>query len=392
MSLFARLVSRNYRRGLAAEARGQLAQAAEAFARAGRSRDVVRVRRQLATRAEDPAQRARALREVLILGEGVLDAETLRGLRAEAARALIRVEGDREAHGEAATLFEQAGDHLGAADALLSLGRYEQARRALTHGRHFERLEQIDRAEADRRHTTHQSSEALATAKADHQAGERDRALRAIEALDRASPAQQRDEAQRLRAEIEGARTGPRMALAAIGVGQRVTCIADLPAILGRTEDSPLPLRDPGVSRQHARVIHDGAFRLEDLESRNGTFLAGIPIAGSMELDTPGYFTLGERCRIGFEPVLPGAVVLTVDRGLAAGARAALMDGPVELSALIEGAPSGARLSFDRGWFVVVAAVDTALNGQQVETGARIQLLVGDRIALGELVIEVRRN
>ena len=131
MSLFARLVSRNYRRGLAAEARGQLAQAAEAFARAGRSQDVVRVRRQLATRAEDPAQRARALREVLILGEGILDADALRGLRAEAARALIRVEGDPEAHGEAATLFEQAGDHLGAADALLSLGRYEQARRVL---------------------------------------------------------------------------------------------------------------------------------------------------------------------------------------------------------------------------------------------------------------------
>jgi hypothetical protein len=44
--------------------------------------------------------------------------------------------------------------------------------------------------------------------------------------------------------------------------------------VIGRAEDCDMRLDDEGVSRQHARVVvEEGAVVLEDLDSRNGTFV-----------------------------------------------------------------------------------------------------------------------
>ena len=48
---------------------------------------------------------------------------------------------------------------------------------------------------------------------------------------------------------------------------------------IGRAEQSDIPLADPGVSRNHARVVREGDdFIVEDLRSTNGTQVNGQPI------------------------------------------------------------------------------------------------------------------
>jgi Protein of unknown function (DUF3662)/FHA domain len=48
---------------------------------------------------------------------------------------------------------------------------------------------------------------------------------------------------------------------------------------IGRAEQSDIPLADPGVSRNHARVVREGDdFIIEDLRSTNGTQVNGQPV------------------------------------------------------------------------------------------------------------------
>jgi DNA-binding winged helix-turn-helix (wHTH) protein len=64
--------------------------------------------------------------------------------------------------------------------------------------------------------------------------------------------------------------------------------------LIGRGEDCSVWVDDLAVSRHHARIVIDqeGA-RIEDLESRNGTFVMGVRIA------TPSALADGDLIRIG---------------------------------------------------------------------------------------------
>src|SRR5947207_480373 len=48
-------------------------------------------------------------------------------------------------------------------------------------------------------------------------------------------------------------------------------------SVIGRTRDCAIRIDDPGISRRHARIVRRGpeAYFLEDLGSRNGTFVRG---------------------------------------------------------------------------------------------------------------------
>jgi pSer/pThr/pTyr-binding forkhead associated (FHA) protein len=64
--------------------------------------------------------------------------------------------------------------------------------------------------------------------------------------------------------------------------------------VIGRSDDADVALTDPDVSRAHARVtrIAGDSFIVEDLGSRNGTFVDGRRI-GSEILSNMGEVTLG---------------------------------------------------------------------------------------------------
>lgn len=73
---------------------------------------------------------------------------------------------------------------------------------------------------------------------------------------------------------------------------------ADNSVTIGRSAscDLPLPL-DPMVSTHHARIVReDGSFWLEDLDSRNGTFLGEQQVQGRVPLAPGALFVLGSTC------------------------------------------------------------------------------------------------
>jgi pSer/pThr/pTyr-binding forkhead associated (FHA) protein len=47
-------------------------------------------------------------------------------------------------------------------------------------------------------------------------------------------------------------------------------------AVIGRSKDAAVPLKDPLASREHAAILYqDNVFMLKDLDSTNGTYMDG---------------------------------------------------------------------------------------------------------------------
>jgi DNA-binding winged helix-turn-helix (wHTH) protein len=64
--------------------------------------------------------------------------------------------------------------------------------------------------------------------------------------------------------------------------------------VLGRAPDAEVWIDAPGVSRHHARIcVQDTTATIEDLESKNGTYLAG------QRITTPSALTDGDQIRLG---------------------------------------------------------------------------------------------
>lgn len=68
--------------------------------------------------------------------------------------------------------------------------------------------------------------------------------------------------------------------------------------VIGRASECALVLPDPGVSRRHARVlVRDDGLVLEDLESKNGTFVDGRSVR-SQKLEIGDVFFIGPAVKI----------------------------------------------------------------------------------------------
>ncbi len=64
--------------------------------------------------------------------------------------------------------------------------------------------------------------------------------------------------------------------------------------VVGRSSSADLSVPDPSMSRRHARLRLDGgAWRVEDLESRNGTMLNGSKIVGASPVAAGDILTVG---------------------------------------------------------------------------------------------------
>jgi pSer/pThr/pTyr-binding forkhead associated (FHA) protein len=75
---------------------------------------------------------------------------------------------------------------------------------------------------------------------------------------------------------------------------QRAFTLVKNSCLIGRSPTTEIPVADETVSAVHARVWRkEGRWRLEDLNSRNGTFLNEIPVEKMMVLCE------GDRIRVG---------------------------------------------------------------------------------------------
>lgn len=71
--------------------------------------------------------------------------------------------------------------------------------------------------------------------------------------------------------------------------------------VLGRGEHLAARVDGPGVSRRHARIlVQNGRATLEDLESKNGTFLDGQRVVSPRALEDGATIRLGRRASVVF--------------------------------------------------------------------------------------------
>jgi len=77
--------------------------------------------------------------------------------------------------------------------------------------------------------------------------------------------------------------------------GRRLIVLSGGENLIGRDRSAAVWINDESVSRRHARVMvgEDGVF-LEDLGSKNGTFLRGRPVSEATRLEDGDEFTVGE--------------------------------------------------------------------------------------------------
>jgi DNA-binding winged helix-turn-helix (wHTH) protein len=79
-----------------------------------------------------------------------------------------------------------------------------------------------------------------------------------------------------------------------IVVNGREHALCDGEHIVGRDEDLAVTLNSPTVSRRHARIVVAGnVATLNDLDSKNGTYVCGRRVSGAVQLAD------GDRIRIG---------------------------------------------------------------------------------------------
>jgi len=84
-----------------------------------------------------------------------------------------------------------------------------------------------------------------------------------------------------------------------VGAGQ-VVSVAQSPFTMGRHASNKLPIDDDSISRFHARFVNeDGKYFVEDLGSRNGTFLQGKRITRA-EIKDDDWIQLGARVAFRF--------------------------------------------------------------------------------------------
>ena len=91
--------------------------------------------------------------------------------------------------------------------------------------------------------------------------------------------------------------------------------------VIGRATSCTIHIPDPEISRQHVRVVAQGAnlYAIEDLGSTNGTFVNGRRITSLTPLNPGDTVDLGEALQFTFEPIVTEPAVapdfITPDTG-----------------------------------------------------------------------------
>jgi tetratricopeptide (TPR) repeat protein len=378
-----RMFSTDYRAAVAAEAAGDVELAAERYALAGDYEGAVRMHLARAARAptrlgelgalrdamrwagDDPALRRQA---AAALGKALWEAVRAEGIATERDRARVR---------EAAALLVIGDLHALAGQALETIHDHVAAANAYSDGGLVEQLEAALAKDDAAQHAVREEADAFAGYQTAMRIGRRDEARdELVRAIGVASSAA---EYRRLLDQLDTAMlTAGKVELKRRGKPRIVACAATR-IVLGRDPLCDLTLRAGGVSRQHAEIERAGdGFMLRDLDSRNGTSLAGLPLAGRVPLVVAGQLGLGDECTIDFE-IQGGVLVLRVRGGLDRGVTliAGAPDQRFELTAL----DLALELSFGRGRPQLGRGACKSVTFNDEPLGdVRIQLIRGDRI------------
>jgi len=172
--------------------------------------------------------------------------------------------------------------------------------------------------------------------------------------------------------------------------------IASTPAILGRGPEAELTLRDPGVSRRHARLTFDDEALLTDVGSRLGTFVGGVRLDHPWPLGADTEVGLGPSCHLRVRKSVSSDgdhdasfLIVRGDGGLDSGMLAMVGGGPVPLGPVLPEA-EGLWVEFDVTGVHLVRRGPLALRLGGQLASQRIDLLHGDHIEIdGQTSLEV---
>lgn len=384
MSFFRKMFSSDYRSAVEAEAAGNVDLAAEKYALAGEPAGAVRMHLARAARAPTRLAELGALRDAMrwagddpelkqqaarALGRALYEAAKAEGIATERDRMKVR---------EAADLLVTGGDHQAAGEALEAIGDHLAAANAYSAGGLVERMETALAADDEVQSAQRAEKDAFADYETHMRTGRRDDAR--AELARAVGVARVAGEYRRLLDQLDTALlTAGKVELRRRGKPLVVACAAHK-IVLGRDPLCDLTLRAGGVSRQHAEIDRVGAaFQLRDLDSRNGTSIAGLPLVGKVPLVGSGRFGLGDECAIDFEVVGGTVLVLRVAGGLDRGYAlvAADEDRRIELAPV----GIGLDLVFRKGRPLLGrgACASVEFNGEPLGD-VRVQLIRGDRV------------
>ena len=387
MSFLRRVFSADYRAAVAAEAAGNVDLAAERYALAGEAEGAVRMHIARAARAGTRQAEIGALRDAIrwagnepallrqaakALGRALWESLRSEGVATERDRAKVR---------EAAELLVVGDDHQTAGEALEMIGDLQGAASAYSAGGFVEKMESTLAKDDAATEQARDEADAFANYEMHMQVGRRDDARTELaRALQSATTA---GEYRRMLDQLDTSLlTGGRVELKRRGKPAVVACAAPK-IVIGRDALCDLPLRAGGVSRQHAEIDRitgpNGLmFQLRDLDSRNGTSLAGLPLVGKVPLVGTGKFGLGDECSIDFE-VADGILILRLANGLDRGN--ALIAGDDSVKLVLAPLGLGLDLIFQRGRPLLGrgTAREVTFNNEPLGD-LRVQLIRGDRI------------
>jgi tetratricopeptide (TPR) repeat protein len=383
VSFLRRVFSADYRAAVQAEAAGNVELAAERYALAGEHEGAVRMHLARAARAATRQAELAALRDALRwAGE---DPE----LRRQAAKALgralwenaqaegIATERDRTKVREAADMLVIGEAYAMAGEALESIGDHPGAALAYSAGGLVERMEQALSKEDDALSRARDEADAFASYQTHMRVGRRDDARRELARA--IASAKEVGEYRRLADQLDTSLlTAGRVELHRRNKPSIVACAAPK-IVLGRDALCDLALRAGGVSRQHAEIERTGGtFHLRDLDSRNGTTLAGMPLAGHVPLKDHGRFELGDQCAIDFEHE-SGVLLLRIATGLDRGV--ALIAGDEGVLLRLAPLGTGLEIIFQRGRPLLSRGTckEVTFDGEPLGD-LHVQLIRGDRI------------
>jgi tetratricopeptide (TPR) repeat protein len=300
----------------AAELRGDLVKAAELFGQAENPAEVARVMVLRGEAEPDARQRLQLFTQAGKLApEGT---ETNKSARLKRAELLLALAGDaavsavaRHEIVEAAKDLEAIGEPLKAAEAYARAGDKEGQARALQAAGDVEALEFLLSTEQYQERNSRARDERTKDVDVMIGCGRRREALAALDELLLATP----DDAP-LRERANGLRA--RRVLAPLvtieSIGERWTIVTGNEVVIGRT-DGAIKVPSNAVSRQHVKIARDGdKILVRDLESRNGTQLRGINLAGALPVGEGLELKLGKEVPLRITPSkkIAGAIEIEV--------------------------------------------------------------------------------